>query len=283
MPGAIAVRALPRAGDGHGARAVVRERALDDRPGSEGALAMVFGGFPALQALRHPNLAPYLDLYEIKGRVLVLSYHTSSTLASLLRGTHAAVHEWGDALCSSHELDTAGGPRRLSNAAASLVCLHVAKAAEYLHDQGLVHGRITPDCILLTDRTTRGEEKVLLGDYGTQLLTGGIEGFELVPSLEFCAPEVIASYLLKPTTGFSQDGCAATANGRVGGLQPAADLWSIGAVLLYALSASSRRLPWSPPPVPDESSSVERYEASAAGVCSGILAFAGLPLPNVRW
>ena len=249
------------------------------------------GRFPELHEMHHPHLAPYVDLYDIKGRAFVLSYHTRSTLAALLRGGAPAVlPEWGDVL---HQEEPPAMPgeshNRISHAAAGLVCLHVGRAAEYLHEQGLVHGGITTDCILLT-RTAGGERRVMLSDYGAYFLMGGMAGCDLAHGLEFCAPEVIASCLVCLASGTGQPD-AHTQGEHVAGIETSADLWSIGAVLLYALSKSGRRLPWSSPtgsvavagePSPPGAPGAGPTSASAA-ICSGILAFAGFALPSGQW
>jgi serine/threonine protein kinase len=183
---------------------------------SAGAQARVFSGFPRLQELRHPNLAPYIDLYEIRGRAYLLSYHTRATLASLLLADSAvpeAPTGWDreverDGAAGVHAAkgveavaEGAGEGRRLSAAAGLRVCLQVGRAVEYLHARGLVHGRITPHCILLAPwrepRAQGGAQTVLLSDYGAQHLINGSEDASLVPPLEYCAPEIIAARLLR--------------------------------------------------------------------------------------
>ena len=196
-----------------------RRRAGGDAPasprahgGARGADAQapVFSAFPRLQELQHPNLAPYIDLYEIRGRAYLLSYHTRVTLASLLADGAApeAPTAWdrdvelGGALGAAAGGEAVAGDgdggRRLSAAAVSRVCLQVGRAVEFLHARGLVHGRITPHCILLAPGEPHsGPQTVLLSDYGAQhLTTGGGDASRVLP-LEFCAPETIAALLAR--------------------------------------------------------------------------------------
>ena len=256
----------------------------------------IFSRFLRVQELRHPNLAPYIDLYEIKGRAFLLSYHTPATLASLLHegGSPASLGGWehnlfhaeprpatpdGADAAVEEEDTTRGHRRRLSTAAAVRVCLQIGHAVEYLHLQGLVHGCITPDCILLV--ATSGSactKRVLLSDYGTNHLTAG--SMDIFPNLEFCAPEVIAARLLcKPP----RRPAAASATGSDTAdvcLDPSIDMWSLGAVLLYALSALDRRLPWSPRRGSGNTGD-QSYEASGTKtMCAGVLAYAGLALSD---
>ena len=213
----IGVRVLSPPGRRPGGDKTAPFRARSCGTRSAGAQARVFSGFPRLQELRHPNLAPYIDLYEIRGRAYLLSYHTRATLASLLladsavpeaptgwdreveRDGAAGVH---DAAKGVEAVAEGGGEGRRLNAAAGLrVCLQVGRAVEYLHARGLVHGRITPHCILLAPwRELSGQcgaQTVLLSDYGAQHLINGSEDASLVPPLEYCAPEIIAARLLR--------------------------------------------------------------------------------------
>jgi serine/threonine protein kinase len=247
--------------------------------------ARIFCRFPRLQELRHPNLAPYIDLYKIKGRALLLSYHKNTTLSSLLDGLPATLTEWGQELfggeaCVNLRLDKqrqlaphkhvpekgASESRRLSEEAAMFVCLEVGRAIEYLHVQGLVHGRITPQCILLGDAKSGGKRvlsQVLLSDYGAQYLTNKqtddvLTDLEMFPTLDFCAPEVIAAQLLKvkrnknkaPLHG-EQYSAALPREQEPRHVDASADVWSLGAVVLYALSTCTPRLPWSCLPLSD--------------------------------
>jgi len=267
---------------------------LDERFAS--TAGRIFSRFPRVQELRHPNLAPYIDLYGIKGRAFLLSYHTPATLASLLHegGSPTSLGGWEHNLfhaeprpatpdgadTAAEEEDTTGGDRRrLSTAAAVRVCLQIGRAVEHLHLQGLVHGCITPDCILLV--ATSGSvctKRVLLSDYGANHLTAG--SVDIFLNLEFCAPEVIAARLLRkpprrPAAASSI--CSDTADVC---LDPSVDMWSLGAVLLYALSALDRRLPWSPRRG-SENAGDQSYEASGTKtMCAGILAYAGLALSD---
>ena len=249
--------------------------------------ARIFCRFPRLQELRHPNLAPYIDLYKIKGRALLLSYHKNTTLSSLLDGLPATLTEWGQELfggeaCVNLRLDKqpphaphkhvpekgASESRRLSEAAAMFVCLEVGRAIEYLHVQGLVHGRITPQCILLGDARIGGKRvlsQVLLSDYGAQYLTNKrtddvLTDLEVFPMLDFCAPEVIAAQLLKvkrnnarphPPLHAEQYSAALPREQEPRDVDASADVWSLGAVVLYALSTCTPRLPWSCLPLSD--------------------------------
>jgi len=249
--------------------------------------ARIFCRFPRLQELRHPNLAPYIDLYKIKGRALLLSYHKNTTLSSLLDGLPATLTEWGHDLfggeaCVNLRLDKqsphaphkhvpekgASESRRLSEAAAIFVCLEVGRAIEYLHVQGLVHGRITPQCILLGDARSGGKRvlsQVLLSDYGAQYLTNKrtddvLTHLELFPTLDFCAPEVIAAQLLKMKRNNAchhsplhaeEYSAALPCEQEPRDVHASADVWSLGAVVLYALSTCTPRLPWSSLPLSD--------------------------------
>lgn len=213
----IAVRILACDGRRPGGEKTAPLRAHARGARSAGAHARVFSGFPRLQELRHPNLAPYIDLYEIRGRAYLLSYHTRATLASLLLADSPVPEaptgwdrevEWGgaagvhDAAKGVEAVAEGGGDgRRLSAAAGLRVCLQVGRAVEYLHARGLVHGRITPHCILLAPwrelRAQGGAQTVLLSDYGAHHLTNGSEDASLIPPLEYCAPEIIAARLLR--------------------------------------------------------------------------------------
>ena len=105
-------------------------------------------------------------------------------------------------------------------------------------------------------------------------------GVDIFLNLEFCAPEVIALRLLrKPPRrpAAASSSCSDTADVC---LDPSVDMWSLGAVLLYALSALDRRLPWSPRRG-SENMGDQSYEASdTKTMCAGILAYAGLALSD---
>ena len=285
-----------------------RRRAGGDAPasprahgGARGADAQapVFSAFPRLQELRHPNLAPYIDLYEIRGRAYLLSYHTRVTLASLLADGAApeAPTAWdrdvelGGALGAAAGGEAVAGDgdggRRLSAAAVSRVCLQVGRAVEFLHARGLVHGRITPHCILLAPGEPHsGPQTVLLSDYGAQhLTTGGGDASRVLP-LEFCAPETIAALLLRRATPCAQPpareatGAPDGLQGGADALEPPADLWAIGAVMLFALCSSCPRLPWGAPRGWSQGRDESHDSCAAGAICSGILAYAGLPSAN---
>ena len=276
----------------------VLTRGVSERDGGawrgESAASTFFSRFPRLQALRHPHLAPCIDLYDIKGRAFLLAYHTHSTLAALLHGAPAVVEAWCHAFHVDSHADTSGstridscGPgsaatgyaqRRLNDAFASQLCQHVSRGVQYLHAHGLVHGRISPECILLVRATKSGvaaesspdvdKAHVLLSDYGYGVLTEGDISLDRTQPLEFCAPEVISALLLRKGARGSESLGARS-------IEPAADLWAVGAVLLYSLSNACPRLPWSPRPSPSGPEGATCISRTR-DICEGILAFAGV-------
>ena len=90
----------------------------------------------------------------------------------------------------------------------------LAEGLAYAHDQGVVHRDIKPSNVLLCD-----DERVLLADFGIATLVGGVEHHtrtgDTIGSPAYLAPEQVSG-------------------GVVG---PAADVYSLGLVILEALTA----------------------------------------------
>jgi serine/threonine protein kinase len=80
---------------------------------------------------------------------------------------------------------------RLSPKAAADVMMQIAEALRYVHSQGIVHGDIKPDNILLV-RTVDRHRSVKLLDFGLAHVGKGDEATQLRGTPEYLAPERVA-------------------------------------------------------------------------------------------
>ncbi len=142
--------------------------------------------------LRHPGCVPVQDLVADRGRDGSLREHL--------------VTEWPDARSVSEVLG--GEPMTARSVAA--VGRDVLAALRAMHDHGVVHGGITPDCVLVTT-----DGRALVTDIGLARAVGPRRpgGDGSVDPAAFVAPERRAG---GPDT-------------------PSGDLWALGAVLHHAV------------------------------------------------
>lgn len=227
VPGWEVLRELGRGGsstvwlvaDAGGTRAALK---VPDRP-AEGPAALLDVEMRAVGDLRHDHVVRPLGVVETDaGPGLLSEYHPGGSLGTLVR---------------------AAGPLPLGQVITVLVPM--AQALQALHERGVVHGDVSPGNILFTV-----QGRPALADLGSSRVLGGAEHRLGTPG--FSAPELADG----GRPGPARHGASAAGPG---GLDPAADLYSLAAVGWYALTgrapsrtASRAPLPMILPEIPRE-------------------------------
>ncbi|KAF4614798.1 hypothetical protein D9613_002520 [Agrocybe pediades] len=147
----------------------------------------------ALSRLSHPGIC---ELYEV--------YNGGSDRISEL----VLEYVTGDSL--ERHVTNFGG---IEETKARYISFQLCDALEYIHSQGVIHGDIKPDNILLVEYVP---PKVKINDFGSARVTVGGSAAPCVGTLAFAAPEAFYPSLGPYTT--------------------IADIWSLGATLIYMLT-----------------------------------------------
>jgi hypothetical protein len=159
-----------------------------------------------MQSVSHPNVVRMYESVVHRDRAyLIYEYMPEGDLNNYLKTTSGGSLSWNDAC--------------------SVVC-DVLSGLRHCHEMGIVHGDIKPANILFK-RDPRGNPTARLGDLGLAWICDnmGLSGFssEYREAQPFKAPELIENFRA---------------------LKPAADIYSMGAILYFLLSGG---LPYSSP------------------------------------
>ena len=243
-----------RAGGGEGGGERQEKDAFKGR-GEGRTLAGMLARIEVLKGVRHPQIATYVGCSSVprEGRVILISQHYSTTF---------------------EDLATAHAPRALPEADIVEVARGVTEGLCFLHGMGIVHSSLSPSNILLRPCGTDGgsgafggdgesgasaiccgsgrRTRVLISDYGVFYAAGQANVGE------FSSPEVMFEGAVPSKAGRDREW---------GGW---VDMWSLGAITLYAARGGS--LPWRR----------DEREGGLANMMKGVIAFLGPSMLTVE-
>jgi hypothetical protein len=143
-----------------------------------------------LKFSKHRNIVKYIDHFEDHRNIYLIEEFLCMNLETYLVSKNGAIHE-----------------NKVRN-----IMQQIGEGVEYLHNNGVVHGDIKPQNILLSEETGKMYYKII--DFGLSKILGeGEYYYKGLGTLLFIAPEV---YL---NIGFNHK----------------ADIWSLGVLLHYLL------------------------------------------------
>lgn len=151
-----------------------------------------------MKLCRHPNIVNLLDHFENSDYIfIVMEYIQGGDLTRYVRNYYKG----------------SNNNRILPEARVAELMKQLARGLQYLHSYGIIHRDLKPDNIMMTDRTSTAEIKIM--DFGlSKMMHHGEKVADGYGTLSFVAPEVL---LRKPY------------NSKV-------DVWSLGVTIYYLLS-----------------------------------------------